>query len=75
MGTAVVSMAAGSEPTPGSVSAKADTAPLARRGRYFFFCSGVPNSLSGPGTPMDWCAESSATVEPHTLETMAMARV
>src|SRR5205807_8673154 len=51
--TAVVSILAGSEPTPGSVSANAEIAPLARRGRYFFFCSGVPKSLSGCGTPID----------------------
>jgi len=37
VGTAVVSIAAGSEPTPGSVSANAEIAPFARRGRYFFF--------------------------------------
>ena len=52
-GTARVSIAAGSEPTPISVSANAEMAPLARRGRYFFFCSGVPKSLSGCGTPID----------------------
>src|SRR5437763_10642413 len=61
-GTAEVCIFAGSEPTPGSVSANAEMAPLARRGRYFFFCSGVPKSLSGCGTPIDWCAESQATL-------------
>ena len=50
---AVVVIAAGSEPTSVSVSANAEMAPLARRGRYFCFCSGVPNSLSGCGTPID----------------------
>ena len=33
VGTALVSIAAGSEPTPASVSAKAEIAPLARRGK------------------------------------------
>ena len=45
----MVLSAAGSEPTSFSVSANAETAPLARRGRYFFFWAGVPNSLSGVG--------------------------
>src|SRR6267142_348547 len=57
---AFVSIAAGSDPTLSSVSAKAEIAPAARRGKYFFFCASVPNSLSGWGTPMDWCAESNA---------------
>jgi hypothetical protein len=43
----------GSEPTLGSVSAKAEMAPAAQRVRYFCFCSSVPKSLSGWGTPMD----------------------
>ncbi len=34
---AVVERLAGSEPTCGSVSAKAEIAPAAQRGRYFFF--------------------------------------
>ena len=38
----MVCIFAGSDPTPGSVSAKALIAPLAKRGRYFFFCSSVP---------------------------------
>src|SRR5512143_3931738 len=72
-GTAVVSSAAGSDPTSGSVSANADTAPLASRGKYFFFCSSVPNILSGCGTPMDWWAESSAVIEPSTDDTSSIA--
>ena len=72
---AVVSRPAGSEPTWFSVSAKADTAPFASRGRYRFFCSGVPNSLSGVGTPMDCAAESSAVRLPSWLVTRAIARV
>ena len=50
---AVVVMFAGSDPTSASVSANAEIAPFARRGKYFFFCSVVPNSLSGCGTPID----------------------
>jgi hypothetical protein len=53
LGTAVVAICAGSDPTPGSVRAKAEMAPFASRGKYFFFCSSVPKSLSGWGTPMD----------------------
>ena len=69
----MVSMVAGSEPTPGSVSAKAEIAPLARRGRYFFFWASVPNILSGCGTPMDWCADSRAVSEPSTDDTSSIA--
>ena len=58
--TTVVSMRAGSDPTPGSVRAKAEISPAAQRGRYFFLSSSVPKVLSGCGTPIDWCAESSA---------------
>ncbi len=71
--TAVVLIAAGSEPTFDSVSAKAVIAPLARRGRYLFFCSGVPKSLSGCGTPIDCAAESSAVRFPSTLVTRPIA--
>ena len=52
-GVAVVCIFAGSDPTPGSVSANAEIAPLASRGRYFFFCSSVPKSFKGCGTPID----------------------
>ena len=45
----VVARFAGSEPTCGSVSANAEIAPAAQRGRYFFFCSSVPKSFSGCG--------------------------
>ena len=54
VGTAVVCIAAGSDPTPASVRAKAEMAPRARRGKYRRFCSSVPKSFSGWGTPMDW---------------------
>ena len=59
-GIAVVLSLAGSEPTSGSVSRNALISPRAHRGRYFCFCSSVPNSASGCGTPIDWCADSSA---------------
>jgi len=75
VGTALVSMAAGSEPTFASVRAKAEIAPFARRGKYRFFCSSVPKSFSGWGTPMDWWADSRAVTEPSTPETRRMARV
>ena len=71
----MVVIAAGSEPTLASVSANADTAPFARRGRYLFFCSGVPKSLSGWGTPIDCAAESSAVRLPSWLVTSPMAWV
>ena len=62
--SAVVARLAGSEPTSDSVRAKAEMAPAAQRGRYLAFCSTVPNSLSGCGTPMDWCADSTAVMLP-----------
>jgi hypothetical protein len=72
--SAVVDMFAGSEPTSFSVSANADSAPFANRGRYFFFCSSVPNFISGPGTPMLWCADRKAPVDEQREPTMASAR-
>src|SRR2546421_476487 len=68
LGRAMVSIAAGSDPTPGSVSANAEMAPLASSGRYFFFCASEPNILSGWGTPSDWCAARSAEVEPQPAQ-------
>jgi hypothetical protein len=53
VGVAVVRMFAGSLPASTSVRANAEIAPFANRGRYFFFCSSVPKSLSGPGRPID----------------------
>ena len=64
---------AGSEPTSDSVSANAEISPAARRGRYFFFCSGVPNILSGCGTPIDWCADSRTPSAAHGAPTIEMA--
>jgi hypothetical protein len=49
LGVAVVRRFAGSEPASASVSAKAEMAPLARRGKKRCFCSSVPNSVSGCG--------------------------
>src|SRR5437868_2211368 len=46
-GSAVTVIRAGSLPTPGSVSAKAEIAPLANMGKYFFFCASLPKSFSG----------------------------
>ena len=66
-------MFAGSEPASTSVSANAVIAPFARRGKNRCFCSSVPNSLSGCGNPIDWCAESSAVSEPSFDVTIAIA--
>ena len=45
----------------------------AQRGRKASFCSWVPNIFSGCGTPIDWCADSSAPTAGLTLPTMASA--
>ena len=66
-------MLAGSEPAFTSVSAKAVMPPLAMRGKKRFFCSAVPKSLSGCGTPMLCEAESSAQSEPHFDVTSSIA--
>ena len=73
-GVAVHDIRAGSEPTSGSVSRNADTSPAASRGRYRCFCSAVPKSLSGCGTPMDWCADSSAPMAGFAEPTRVSAR-
>jgi hypothetical protein len=62
VGTALVVMRAGSEPTPPSVSANAEISPAATRGRNFRFCSSVPKSISGCATPTDWWIERCAKV-------------
>ena len=74
VGSAVVASRAGSEPTSGSVSRNAETSPAASRGRNRSFCSGVPNIFSGCGTPIDWCAESSALTAGFTEPTSISAR-
>jgi hypothetical protein len=74
LGVAVVFRLAGSDPASVSVSAKAEMAPRASRGKKRRFCSSVPNSLSGCGTPIDWAADSSAVSEPSFDVTIDMAR-
>ncbi len=50
-GSPVVVMFCRSEPPPGSVSAMvARNSPVAMGGRYFRFCSAVPNSVSSLAT-------------------------
>ena len=71
---AVLSIRAGSDPTSGSVSRNAEIAPAAQRGRNRCFCSGVPTSLTGSGTPIDWWADSSAPNEGCTDPTSISAR-
>ena len=65
---------AGSEPSSGSVSRNAEISPPASRGRKRSFCSSVPKSLSGCGTPIDWCAESSAATAGLAEPTSIRAR-
>src|SRR6266511_2317550 len=55
-------MRAGSLPTSGSVSRNALTWSLATRGGIRCFCSSVPNSRTGSGTPIDWWALSSTPI-------------
>ena len=71
---AVLSMRAGSDPTSGSVSRNAEMAPAAHRGRKRSFCSGVPTSLTGSGTPIDWWAEIIAPSEGWTEPMRTRAR-
>ena len=59
MGTAAVVIRAGSEPTSGSVSRKAETCVRATLGSHSRFCASEPNARSGWGRPMDWWAERS----------------
>src|SRR5437867_839076 len=75
MRSAVVERFPGSDPTCGSVSANAETAPRARRGKYFFFCSFVPKSFSGCGSPIDWWAERRTVRLPSWLVTSFIASV
>ena len=74
-GSAVVASLAGSEPTSGSVSRNALISPRAQRGRYVVFCSGVPKRASGCGTPIDWCADSSAATAGEAEPTIIRARL
>lgn len=45
----------------------------AHRGRNFSFCSWVPKSFSGWGTPIDWWAESSTPIAGLAEPTRASA--
>ena len=74
-GIAVVFSLAGSEPTSGSVSRNALISPRAHLGRYSCFCSSLPNSASGCGTPIDWCADSSAAIAGDAEPTIISARL
>src|SRR2546429_8375196 len=73
VGTAVVSMAAGSEPTPGSVSANAEIAPFARRGRDFFLWASLPDKFRGCGPPIGGCADKKPGAQPSDQETRSLA--
>ncbi len=55
-------MRAGSEPTSGSVSRKAETCVRATLGSHSRFCSSEPNMRSGSGRPIDWWADSSVEI-------------
>jgi hypothetical protein len=72
---AVVLSRAGSEPTSGSVSRNALISPAAQRGRNRSFCSSVPNIATGCGTPIDWCADSSADTAGEAEQTIVSARL
>ena len=74
VGTAVVSIRAGSEPTSGSVSANAEMAPAASLGRNRCFCSSVPKRRNGCGSPMLWCADSQVAVAVSWLLISVRAR-
>ena len=65
--TAVVRIAAGSEPASGSLSAKAgESSPEAQRGSHFCFSSSLPNSAIGS-------VPSSCTIRIRALEAQALA--
>src|SRR2546423_9392002 len=67
LGIAVVSIAAGSEPTLSSVSANAEIAPLARRGEDFFFFAFPPEHFWGLGPPDRLLGGSTARRGPPAL--------
>jgi hypothetical protein len=65
--TAVVRIAAGSEPASGSLSAKAgESSPEAQPGRKRCFCSSLPNSTIG-SVPSSW------TIRIRALEAQTLA--
>src|SRR5438105_1601114 len=53
LGSARRLIVAGSDPACVSVNANAEISPPATRGRYFCFCSSVPNKRSGWATPIE----------------------
>src|SRR5579863_641427 len=59
----------------GTQEQKQQYLPRCARGRYCCFCSCVPNSASGCGTPIDWCADSSAAMAGDTDPAMISARL
>src|SRR4051812_34361447 len=68
-GSARKLMFAGSEPAFISVRANAEISCRETRGRYFSFCSSVPNKSNGCGTPLDWGAETRADKSAAQLQT------
>jgi hypothetical protein len=68
-------VAPGSEPTSGSVSRNAEMWSLATFGSHSRFCSSEPNSRSGSGRPIDWCALSSVRSEEWQVAASASARL
>jgi hypothetical protein len=75
VGIAAVVMRAGSEPTSGSVSRKAETCVRATLGSHSRFCSSEPNIRSGSGRPIDWWAESSVESAECHVPVSASARL
>src|SRR3989442_6885025 len=60
LGIAVVSIAAGSDPTPCYVSANAENAPFARRGEECFLFASIADHLHCARTPLDPIDQESA---------------
>src|SRR5919197_386984 len=74
VGSAFRLSVAGSEPACVSVNANAEISPDATRGRYFSFCSSVPNNNNGCATRIDWGGEGGATPSPPQLQKKPAAR-
>jgi hypothetical protein len=69
----VVCCAAASVPAFGSVKPNAPIhLPAHKFGRYFFFCSSVPNSKIGTAQS-DVCADTTTPVVPHTRDSSSTA--
>ena len=71
----MVDTLAGSEPTPGSVSAKADRCEVQTFGSHSRFCSSEPASSRGCASPIDWCADSSVERLECQVPTSIIARL